>query len=121
VLAAAGCVSNPTPHPGVEDAATGEHGGGPDVGTPVSDKGPDSNNDGVPDCEAAGGLWDATAGYCRGGAEPTDGPDGGLSGGGDGQDGAADGGDGEDGDAGGDDATVEDVGFDDVGPDAPER
>ncbi len=48
---AAGCVSNPTPHPGVADT----HGGAAD--TAWAGRGPDQDNDGVPDCDEAGGVW----------------------------------------------------------------
>ena len=48
---AAGCVSNPTPHPGVADT----HVGAADANW--AGAGPDKDNDGVPDCDEAGGVW----------------------------------------------------------------
>lgn len=48
---AAGCVSNPTPHPGVADTRVGA------ADTSWAGAGPDEDNDGVPDCDEAGGVW----------------------------------------------------------------
>lgn len=53
-----GCDSNPTPHP----QADATYDTRSDAMVPVGE-GPDDDNDGVPDCTAAGGYWDGDA--CR--------------------------------------------------------
>ena len=53
LFAGAGCDSNPTPHP----QADATYDTRADTVQP-SAEGPDDNNDGVPDCAAAGGYWD---------------------------------------------------------------
>jgi len=65
---AVGCVSNPTPHP-AGDALV--HETRVDAATPSAE--PDLNDDGVPDCSAAGGTWDGVS--CLGEAAVADGGD----------------------------------------------
>ncbi len=59
-LSFGGCVSNPTPHPGTG----GQLSDGADTAAPPDDKGPDRDDDGVPDCEQNGGFW--LDGACNG-------------------------------------------------------
>jgi len=62
------CTSSPTPHPAQGDlAALDTHTPAPDGTGQSAEKGPDLDDDGVPDCEQFGGLWDQADARCLGG------------------------------------------------------
>lgn len=102
-VGAVGCESNPTPHPGVADSRVN----GGDI-SGATGHGPDDDQDGVPDCDEAGGNWTGSAcNLTDAPIGPTDAVEGGDTGAPPGMDVYVDGEAGEVGEVGGgaDDAT----------------